>query len=141
MVLYWYITIFYLLKHQNHAPAVELNLFFFFITPLLQCTSINRCALFMRANIYIYILNFSLLFHLKNILFLSFSLSGFSSFFLFPSHFFFSPSSILFALTICFTTASPPPHCQPMLQTLTVNPFCPYLVAFFFFFSLLWVMV
>ena len=32
----------------------------------------------------------------KYFLFLSFSLSGFSSFFLFPSHFFFSPSSTLY---------------------------------------------
>ena len=29
VVLYWYIAIFQLLKHQNHALAVKLNLFFF----------------------------------------------------------------------------------------------------------------
>ena len=51
------------------------------LAPLLQCTSINRCALFMRAkNIYIYIYYFieflsSLLLKKKKILFLSFSLS------------------------------------------------------------------
>ena len=48
MMLYWYTDIFYLLKHQkacsnNGARSI-------FLAPLLQCTSINRCALFMRTK-------------------------------------------------------------------------------------------
>ena len=76
---------------------------------MLQCTSIYRCALFMRAkkNIY-YFIEFLSHFPLKKyFLFLSFhSLSGFSSFFLFPS-LFFSPSSTL---------------CCPCLSTQSVAP-------------------
>ena len=67
----------------------------------------------------IILLNFSLLFHLKNIFsFFSFSLFGFSSFFLFPSHFFSLPH-LLFASLICygfiFITV---PHRRPISPNL-----------------------
>ena len=116
---------------------MELNLFF--LTPLLQCTSIDRCTLFMRVKKK-KLLNFSLFFHLKNIfsyfLFLS-PASLLSSFFLLI--FFFL--SLIY--TLYFTTASPPLCCRPMPSARcrpsppihAANPFCPYLVAFFFFLS------
>ena len=70
------------------------------LAPLLQCTSINRCALFItskRKKYYFIKFLSPLLLKKYFFLFLSFlSLSGFSIFFLFPSHFFFSPSSTLY---------------------------------------------
>ena len=98
-VLYWYIAIFQLLKHQNHTPAVELNLFF--LAPLLQCTFIDRCALQLRAKKKYFIKFLSPLSFKKYFLFLSFPLSGFSSFFLFPSHFFSLPH-LLSTSPICY---------------------------------------
>ena len=82
---------------------MKLNLFF--LAPLLQCTSIDRCALFMRAKINYYFNKFLSPFSFKKyFLFLSFSLflspaSFLSSFFLLI--FFPSPSS-----TLCFTDCS-----------------------------------
>ena len=48
---------------KKHAPAMELNLFF--LAPLLQCTSIDRCALFMRAkkNLFYWFPVIKILFH------------------------------------------------------------------------------
>ena len=75
------------------------------LAPLLQCTFIYRCALFItsKRKKYYFIKFLSPLLLKKYFSFfflLSLSLSGFSSFFLFPSHFFFSPSS-----TLCFAIA------------------------------------
>ena len=105
---------------KKHTPAVELNLFF--LAPLLQCISIDRCALFMRAKKYIlFLLNFSLLFHLKNIFSFFFSLR--LLFFLpFSFSFFFSPSSTLcfadlFWIFIIADLHHHHPHCHPTLLT------------------------
>ena len=111
---------------------MELNLYF--LAPLLQCTSIDRCALFMRAkknnNI---LLNFSLPFHLKNIfsffLFLSLA-SLLSSFFLLI---FFSLPHLYSLLHRCQSTPTLPTHSTGTPQTPAANPFRPYLIAFFFF--------
>ena len=48
MVLKNHIGIFLLITHKKLAPTVEL--FFFFLDDLLQCTSIYRCALYLRAK-------------------------------------------------------------------------------------------
>ena len=92
---------------------MELNLKI--LAPLLQCTSIDRCALFMRAKKYIYyfieflsplLLNFFFLF-----LSFSFSLSDFSSFFLFLPlpvlHFNQSVASLYSVLTLRCADWSP----------------------------------
>ena len=92
---------------------MELNLKI--LAPLLQCTSIDRCALFMRAKKYIYyfieflsplLLKFFFLF-----LSFSFSLSDFSSFFLFLPlpvlHFNQSVASLYSVLTLRCADWSP----------------------------------
>ena len=94
---------------------MELNLKI--LAPLLQCTSIDRCALFMRAKKkkLFYWISLSSSIKKKNFLFLSFSfsLSGFSS-----SSFFLFQSSIL--IKPCLFTQS----VAPLYSILTLR-FCP----------------
>ena len=131
---------------------MELNLFF--SAPSLQCTSIDICALFIRAkNNNNILLNFSLLFHLKNIF----------SFFLFlsPASLLSSFFLLIFLLsliyTLCFAdllhryqpTFTLPTHATNTPQIPAVDPLrqpiLPLLGCFFsfffFFFFLLWVVV
>ena len=83
----------YILTPQTPKSAPSSRVKSIFLTLLLQCTSIDWCALFMRAKKKNYFIKFLSPLPLKKIYSLSFffflSLSGFSSFFLFPSHFFF----------------------------------------------------
>ena len=129
MELNSYIAILAPPKHKKPPPssgAIQL----FFLASLLQCTSINRCALQLRAKKYFFLIKFlSPLLFKKYFLFLSFSLSGFSFFFLFPSHFFFSPS-----FTLCFadlfwihlhrrSSSSSPSHVTvPRRRPISPNP-------------------
>ena len=120
---------------------MELNLFF--SAPSLQCTSIDRCALFIRAkNNNNILLNFSLLFHLKNIF----------SFFLFlsPASLLSSFFLLIFLLsliyTLCFAdllhryqpTFTLPTHATDTPQIPAVDPLrqpiLPLLGCFFSFF-------
>ena len=108
---------------------MELNLKI--LAPLLQCTSIDRCALFMRANIYIYIYIF-IYFNPYPIKILPLSLSLSLSL----STLIISPLSLSLN---CLITASPPPHCRPMPPAHAADrrhqPISP-LFFFFFFFSM-----
>ena len=86
---------------------MELNLKI--LAPLLQCTSIDRCALFMRAKKKNYFIEFlSPLLLKKYFLSLSFSFSlfGFSSFFLFQSSILISPLLLSTQSSHCFCLAS-----------------------------------
>ena len=129
MELNSYIAILAPPKHKKPPPssgAIQL----FFLASLLQCTSINRCALQLRAKKYFFLIKFlSPLLFKKYFLFLSFSLSGFSFFFLFPSHFFFSPSFTLYFADLFWIhlhrRPTSPSHAadpsRPILH-LTANP-------------------
>ena len=97
----------YILTPQTPKSCSSSRAKSIFLALLLQCTSIDRCALFMRAKKNnIILLNFYLLFHLKNIfsffLFLS-PASLLSSFFLLI---FFSLPHLLFASLICSGSSS-----------------------------------
>ena len=82
------------------------------LAPLLQCTSINRCALFItskRKKYYFIKFLSPLLLKKYFFLFLFLSLSGFSSFFLFQSSILIRPASLLNSLLRSLAPTTP--HC------------------------------
>ena len=87
------------------------------LAPLLQCTSINRCALFItskRKKYYFIKFLSPLLLKKYFFLFLFLSLSGFSSFFLFQSSILIRPASLLGPLLRSPTPTTP--HCPAPIE-------------------------
>ena len=87
------------------------------LAPLLQCTSINRCTLFITSKRKkYYFINFLSPLLLKKyfFLFLFLSLSGFSSFFLFQSSILIRPASLLNPLLRSSTPTTP--HCPVPIE-------------------------
>ena len=87
------------------------------LAPLLQCTSINRCTLFItskRKKYYFIKFLSPLLLKKYFFLFLFLSLSGFSSFFLFQSSILIRPASLLSPLLR--SSALTIPHCPSPIK-------------------------